>query len=139
MGFLVYACDMFCLRSHRWIMLLALCAILVRAAIPLGYMPDQKNGKSFQMVVCSLDGPKTVTVDAGFDPEQKSGKTDHATKLCDFALIQHSPASAPVTDLLADILHIQKETGLLPVIVAAGLLNHAYTPSQPRGPPSVSA
>jgi hypothetical protein len=80
------------MRTLYGLMWLALLAVLVRALIPLGYMPSmaQKDG-TFQMVVCSLDGPKTVTVQTDFDPQSIPEHTEQAQEHCVFALLGHTP------------------------------------------------
>ena len=60
-------------------------AILMRAVIPAGYMPDLQSTKAFQMVICTADGARTVDADGAFDPTHK---TSSMTKLCDFGLTQ---------------------------------------------------
>lgn len=60
-------------------------AILMRAVIPAGYMPDLQSAKAFQMVICTADGAQTVDADGAFDPSHKTSST---MKLCDFGLTQ---------------------------------------------------
>lgn len=125
------------LRSTRWILIAALLAVMVRSFIPAGYMPDIKSGKQFQMVICSLDGPKTITVDADFDPG--TDKADHTkTEHCDFALLQHSPGLNALSDWVVFILPdpVPGDYSVTDSIVAQN--NSVQGLAQSRAPPVFS-
>jgi hypothetical protein len=79
---------------------LALLAVMVRGFIPLGYMPQMKAGGTFEMIVCSLDGPKTVTVDVSFDPDVNTNHVEQqVTDHCLFAM------SGSATTFYSDVAH----------------------------------
>jgi hypothetical protein len=75
-------------------------ALLVRAIVPLGFMPDASSNAPFKMVICTIYGPKTITIDSSFDSTKShssNSKSDvkHKTA-CPFslntALIDTDPA-----------------------------------------------
>jgi hypothetical protein len=126
------------LYATQYTMLLVMLALLVRAFIPLGYMPGMaKTDGTFQMVVCSLDGPKTITVDLAFDPESSEKHEAASQDHCVFALLGHI---TPCDDngLYAARASLNDSTLLVS-------LDDQYTPSvrlagqaQPRAPPLFS-
>jgi hypothetical protein len=127
------------LLTTRWMLFAVLVAVMVRALIPLGYMPDIKGAKHFQMVICSLDGPRTVTVDESFNPVGSSEKPDHnAKERCDFALLQHSPAlDAAIHHVMFTVPvptgeSVERTDHQLPQTIVACRL------AQPRAPPVFS-
>lgn len=89
----------------RATLIVAFCAMLLRAVMPAGYMPDMQAASGFDMVLCGINGPQTVRVDASFAPLRQEGDTSHeaAGNMCVFALLQHDAApvfgndDAPVT------------------------------------------
>ncbi len=82
----------------RLMLALALAAVLARAAIPSGYMPNF-GGDSFQMVICTLEGSKKVTLDENFNPIDEP----HAEKEtpCEFSLVKNLSLNAPIAALFA--------------------------------------
>lgn len=126
-------------RRPFWIYAVLLLAILVRAAIPAGYMPDLKTHKPFTMVVCGLNGPQTVTMDAAFDPTAKKtapAKDHKATSLCEFASLSHTPFLGAVADFIVTRADVSHRVFLLSehqsVVAAFAHYNSA------RGPPVIS-
>gem|GEM_PF-3348207 len=53
-----------------------LCALLLSALWPLGYMPGaQADDGSFTVVICSASGLKTLTLDASGNPVEEDSST----------------------------------------------------------------
>jgi hypothetical protein len=108
---------------------LALCAMLLRALLPAGWMPNPAaEGSPF--VVCSVDGAHVPGKPAG-DPAQERG---HAP--CAFAAVAHlaPPASGPVAVAAPSYI------GIFTVARAdasAGV-SFVHRPQSARAPPSVS-
>ncbi len=81
-------------RKKRFFAITVLClmlAITLRAMVPVGYMPDLKASQPFKMVVCTLNGPKTVIIDGDFNPQghesHKDQKSENEHKApCDFSI-----------------------------------------------------
>ena len=59
----------------------------LRALIPAGFMPDlaAAHGGSFQLVMCTPDGLKAVTVDANGEPGGPAPTPTPSHELCAFA------------------------------------------------------
>jgi hypothetical protein len=89
------------MRSHRFsgfVILVACIAIMLRAAVPAGFMPDV-GGKAFTMVICSLEGNKTLAVGDDLNPFAPKHKT--AEKPCDFSIAKTFSADTGVTPFAA--------------------------------------
>ena len=126
-------------RFTPFLIIAILCAVMLRALIPAGYMPEIKPGKTVQMVVCSLDGFKTVTVDESFDPTHHSDQTNHTAKEpCEFASI------GPMAVLGAVTFHIAPMTWDMIGVVGSSSpsvyhTHSVYAHGQSRAPPVTSA
>jgi len=84
---------MFKSLAARLAFILVLVAVLARAAIPAGFMPSLSSD-SFQMVICTLEGSKKITVEGNFNPVP-----DHNKKMsdfCDFSLTKNLSFDAPI-------------------------------------------
>jgi hypothetical protein len=78
-----------------WVML-GLFALVVRTAIPAGWMPSQRVG-TVSLILCSGSGTKAVVVDLGGSTGDHPSKDGHP---CSFA-VGGSPALQPVVHPLA--------------------------------------
>lgn len=89
---------------------LLVCALLIAAAIPAGFMPNiaraaAPDGTLYPLVLCTAYGEKTVYVPAAQSPESPAGQDAPAqgqtahTDLCPYApvLSQDLPAAAALT------------------------------------------
>lgn len=119
----------------RFVIILALLAVLVRAMIPMGYMPDPGRGKTFQMTICSMEGPKTVTVDDKFHPvnDHHEIAKDH----CPFSIASHSPYTVAMDQLTIDAPY---QIATLQQLKAHDqfMRFHVYdNAAQPRAPPVI--
>lgn len=124
-------------RTRILMFWLALLAVLVRGFIPLGYMPHAKTDGTVEMIVCSLEGPKTVTVDVSFDPTADTTHTEQVADYCLFAMsgaattFYNEAANVPISILSgATYLLPQSGFGLLHADVAGVV--------QARAPPVFS-
>lgn len=74
------------LKRHvaRYLTGLLLVAVMVRALVPAGFMPDFQSGPdgTFKIVICTANGFKVISTDAGDDPSPRS---DHGHDVCAFA------------------------------------------------------
>jgi hypothetical protein len=118
------------LRIHRVILFLAAFAIIARALIPAGFMPDI-GGEKFHLVICSADGNATADVDAKYNP---FGHAKKSSPVCDFSLIKHLAFNTPPLVQVFVLL-------LLSFIVFRVLRTQLryrlsdYVPGNPRAPP----
>ena len=107
---------------------LALCAMLLRALLPDGWMPAATAGTPF--VICSVDGVRS----GGKQPADPARESSHAP--CAFAAAAHlaPPVFAPVA--------LPAPSNAQPAVLAwrsARLESHARERSHPpRAPPSFS-
>lgn len=116
--------------------LVAVLAIAARAMVPAGYMPNI-GGDTFKMVICSLEGAKTITVDKDFNPVSSPSSHDTAKEKCEFSILSHAPFTDTPMLAFATALHQQTKVKL-------GLREHLVTvsfqipaQSRPRAPPVV--
>jgi hypothetical protein len=63
------------------IIFIALAGAMARVVIPTGYMP---GGNAFEMVICTIDGARKITVDGDFNPQNKK-----PTGVCEFNLVNN--------------------------------------------------
>jgi hypothetical protein len=64
------------------IIFIALAGVMARAIIPTGYMP---GGNAFEVVICTIDGAKTIAVDGDdFNPQNKK-----PAGVCEFNLVNN--------------------------------------------------
>ena len=117
---------------------LLVCCVLLRALVPVGFMPDLAAGDGvFTIVICTADGFSTIDVDANGDPIGPDHEPDGEAK-------DHCPF-APIGSI---VLTATPPDPLPPVLVAAGpswssieaacRLRHHPTSRQPRAPPALS-
>jgi hypothetical protein len=117
----------------RLILMIALVAVMLRALIPAGYMPETGSGKTFQITICSMEGPKMITVDEKSQPV--SGDHHHAKETCPFSILNHSPFNAQIASIVFDT---PARTAALQQIIAHDqfVRSHIFNPiAQPRAPP----
>lgn len=81
-------------RSLReWLGGLLLVALVIRALVPLGFMPDIRalgNG-DIKIVICTADGAKSVSVDPDGQPRPDKGASSH-----DFACAFGKPVALAI-------------------------------------------
>ncbi len=113
---------------------LALCAFLLLAFIPAGFMPSFAPDGKVAIVICSGMDSKTIYVDADQAPAGPSH--ERADAACPFMLAQASAAPSPVAIIAPSPVILS--TPVLPspggIILSAADL--ALLPA--RGPPSVA-
>lgn len=108
----------------------ALAALILRAMLPAGWMPDAHAG----LTICSLDtGPAIAhlgTVHHDGTPDHSNNKTDHQE--CPFAAAAHL-ATPPQTVALA--LPARHAFAAETDQARAALIAARFTPGAPRAPP----
>lgn len=122
-------------RLRAALMLLpALLALAVLALVPVGVMPEQDASGGIVMVICSGDGPVSMT----FNPatgEVTPAKPTPAKPGCDWAMAQFISDLAQPVALPVPAFGTRRATPAL----AVDLWRPAHDPRgiQARGPPSV--
>lgn len=88
-------------RVARAVLMLALLAALVRAAVPVGFMPTARDG-AFEVVICSSDGSVAhALLDLDGDaPPPASPAGDH----CVFAMASAAAAPAATVSIDAPVM-----------------------------------
>ncbi len=129
--------NLFPLRKTRaatamiLLMLLAL-SFVVRAVVPAGFMPAQ-NG-TYELVVCSGMGVKTVLMNADGTPAENSGHKEKQSDICAYQILaSQQNVPTPVLNI------VPADTAVLKISFTAPKTNISsyITSSQPaRGPPS---
>lgn len=110
--------------------------LLLRAMIPVGFMPDPAAAREgvFKLVICNGSGFSTITLDANGDPvETDSNHETETASACFFAPI--GPALPSSQDLVpVSQVGLSGPTPWSPIL-AAGHLRYRLTALQPRAPP----
>lgn len=105
---------------------LALSAMLLRALLPMGWMPAPSAAGGPTLIICTMDGPQHRVPASNHD-----GQDDHGT-VCPFAAAAHlaPPQAAPALALPVSVAFAAP-------IVAASLPRAAAFDAAhaPRGPP----
>lgn len=123
-------------RLRPFAAFLLLAALLLRAAIPAGFMPDMGDGHSNKggfITICTMDGAKQIEVSGKFLPQSKDSDGHKKSSVCPYAL-NASPMKAEFA--FATVVHVewqQIQAMVQPVfyVTAKPYLNDAA----PRGPP----
>lgn len=119
------------IRTRPWLALvLALPALLLRVAIPPGFMPATASGTAFTMQMCP--GHATVPLPAGGAPP---GDTKHHSAPCVFAAaagLAPVPVIATADDVdVVRVRQVDADTG-------AVIARPKFVAHRPRAPPSLA-
>ncbi|MGP1256416.1 MAG: hypothetical protein ACTS10_18495 [Kiloniellales bacterium] len=110
--------------------------LLLRAMIPVGFMPDLAAARDgvFTLVICSGSGVSTITLDANGDPvDPDAGHDAEATSHCIFAPIAPVLLASQWPDLVAQ-MRTSAPAPWSPIL-AAGHLRYQPSGLRPRAPP----
>jgi hypothetical protein len=105
---------------------LALAALILRALLPTGWMPDAQSG----LIICSVDTLGVIHHDGA--PGHSDGKASQQE--CPFAAAPHLASTPDVPKLVLPAFHTfaAATDRAYAVVVAAHV-----TPQSPRAPPSI--
>jgi hypothetical protein len=115
----------------------ALVAMLFRALLPTGWMPNFGGAPGTPLVLCSLDGPVRIVLGPDGKPVKPSPDQNdpHQHDVCPFAAAPHfaTPVAVAVPAPLvgavaAEILAREQPQSA----------SDFYTPQSPRGPPRIA-
>jgi hypothetical protein len=119
------------MREFRHLLLhLALAAMILRAFLPAGWMPNLQEGGQTALVICTMDGPVELSGKA------LPGKDDpRAHESCPFAA---AAQPVPVDDFIA-LAAPELSSSAAPRHLITGLAAHRASYIQPasRAPPSL--
>lgn len=115
----------------------ALIAILFRALLPSGWMPNL-GGSGTPIILCSLDGPIQLVLGSDGQPVKQSPDQNdtHQNDVCPFAAAPHF-ATPVAWALLPEPVAVDAP----PIVSAPQRLeptSDLYTPQSPRGPPGIA-
>jgi len=112
---------------------IALVAMLLRAILPAGWMPDSASASGAAFVICTVNGPLRAAQDAG---KHRPGQDDRRQNdVCPFAASVHL-ATPTVTAVIAPSTQV---SSLAPGHAPARTVYNAarYSSQSPRAPPSL--
>jgi hypothetical protein len=115
----------------------ALVAMLFRALLPVGWMPNFGGSAGIPIILCSLDGPVQLLLGPDGKPLKQNPAQDdtHQHDVCPFAAAPHF--ATPVAVAFAAPIAITVTTRLLEP-AAQQPAPASYTPQSPRGPPEIA-
>lgn len=120
-----------------WVTQLLLLAVVSRALIPIGYMPDFAAARSglFKVFICSGMGDKSVALDANGRPlpEQQSGHNDQPCAFAGLAVV-----ALPALNAMLLPAQVVQSASLIPRIAAQLPPSRATPMLGSRGPPQIS-
>jgi hypothetical protein len=116
---------------------IALAAMLLRALLPAGWMPNPVSSADSPFVICTMDGPIYMVPRTDGQPikQQPDHNNDSNHEICPFAVAPHlAPPTIAVLltlpSLAASALSKSSHPGLAESIAR-------YSPQSPRAPPSL--
>ena len=129
--------DIRCCVLRTGVFRLLVAAFLLRALIPIGYMPDFSalSKGVLKVVVCSAYGTKTVMLDADGKPLHDSGSQKHEAP-CAFSGI--ASIALPVVEYPGLPAPEFAEPGRMPRLAVVLPPARAGPPLGSRGPPQLS-
>ena len=124
-------------RIHLPGFYIALVAMLFRALLPSGWMPNPGGAPGTPIILCSLDGPVRIVLGADGQPVKQSPDQNdtHQNDVCPFAAAPHF-----ATPVAAVAVPVPLAIAAAPEVAAPERLESAsdfYSPQSPRGPPGI--
>jgi hypothetical protein len=115
---------------------IALVAMILRALLPAGWMPNPTGSAGDPFIVCTMDGAAYLAIGADGkplkqQPDQNGGKSPDG---CPFAAAPHLAPPMISAGVLPPSLTTFIETRT--TRVKLGQVADSYTPQSPRAPPS---
>jgi hypothetical protein len=118
---------------------LALAAMMLRALLPMGWMPNPDGFAQSPLVICLMDMPPSMGMSHTMDMDMQGHGQDHGqqqnNEQCPFAAAPHIAASVAIAELappseLARFIETP-ESRALPALALD------YHPQSPRAPPTL--
>lgn len=134
-------------RPRRAALVLALAAMMLRALLPIGWMPNLARFGESPLVICLMDTPSGLDTSQAMDMpgmdmsnmEMHGQGHDHGqqqnSEPCPFAAAPHIAASSGIITGLAPPSQLGRFVEK-PALVTGLALDLAYRPQAPRAPPS---
>ncbi len=115
---------------------LALAAMVLRALLPAGWMPDTTVAGGTVIAICTADGPVRMAMGDVRSPDKQppANGDAHHVDACPFAAAPHAATFAPVDAHILPVgAFFVAPPASQPRLVAGA---HHYAPQSPRAPPS---
>ena len=112
---------------------IALAAMLLRALMPAGWMPNANAAAGTPITICTMNGP--MQIDFGAEPIKKNHNQDDSRhhEACPFAVAPHMAQPAAIAALsLPSSISLTVQFSPSRSIVLRG---PPYAPQSPRAPP----
>lgn len=115
---------------------LALVAMLLRALLPAGWMPNPAGLAGDPVVICTMDGSGSLAIGTHGKPlkQQPGQNSGRSQEGCPFAAAPHLAAPTITAAVVLPSLATFIETRI--ARVKLGQPDANYTPQSPRAPPS---
>jgi len=116
---------------------IALVAMLLRALLPMGWMPNPTGSSGAALVLCTMDGSVHLLPGADRQPlkQQPDQNNDRNQTACPFAAAPHLATPTIAAALAPPALAQSVAAGSVHVRLADSAAG--YTPHSPRAPPSL--
>jgi Protein of unknown function (DUF2946) len=108
----------------------AFAAMMLRAMMPAGWMPNQNDAGGSPLVICSVNGPVHIVVGPDGQPLKQ---TPHQHEACPFAAAAHLAQTTTVATVALPSQASQPAYLAAHMAVAAGAARHSS--QSPRAPP----
>lgn len=115
----------------------ALVAMLFRALLPSGWMPNLSGAPGTPIILCSLDGPVRIVLGPDGHPVKQSPDQNdtHQNDVCPFAAAPHF--AAPVAVVAVPTPLAIAAAPVAPAPERREPASQFYNPQSPRGPPGI--
>ena len=128
-------------KIHHSAIVLALTAMVLRALLPAGWMPNPAGFAELPFIICRMDTSMPMQMDMSMPMPMDihggpSGRHDQQqnNETCPFAAAPHLAAASSWAPILAPELTYVASSPLILTYAAAGAAR--YSPQSPRAPPS---
>lgn len=123
---------------------LALAAMMLRALLPMGWMPNPDGFAQSPLVICLMDMPSGMDMSHAMDMSKPMDMQGHGqdhgqqqnNEQCPFAAAPHIAASLAIAELAppSELAHFAEK----PASHALPTLALDYLPQSPRAPPEIA-
>lgn len=121
--------------SHPCALALIVCALLLRALIPAGWMPTAGTDGMIRIAMCTGMGATTAWMDrSGKIHQDAPGGSDHGSQPCGFAVLGHGLDAMP--GLAIPAARTGNDVGVMTALPAVSVGRGLAAPPPPStGPP----
>lgn len=116
---------------------IALAAMMLRALLPIGWMPNTAGAQGTPIMLCTIDGPVHILIGSNGQPiKQKPAPADgHHHDVCPFGAAPHFATPVPALALAAPTAAAHFANFAVEPNIIGGA--QRYSQQAPRAPPSL--